>query len=166
MTHLDICNISYGQKEGRQSNWQFDSRLRKVRNWPDSLTCTWRVTCRWKALHEGYNFGLDLIPIEGLHKKLWTRKVKGVPTLAISGLPLESPGTKSHSDATFVGRCKVYYMGEGGGFPRVRVVVSLMNPKLPMARPSTKGAPSFMLTNLFVGFVQVYAREWIACHSS
>jgi hypothetical protein len=26
MTHLDICNISYGQKKGRESNWQFDSR--------------------------------------------------------------------------------------------------------------------------------------------
>jgi hypothetical protein len=24
----------------------------------------------WKALDEGYNFDLDLIPIEGLHKKL------------------------------------------------------------------------------------------------
>jgi hypothetical protein len=25
---------------------------------------------RWKALDEGYNFGLDLILIGGLHKKL------------------------------------------------------------------------------------------------
>jgi hypothetical protein len=24
MTHLDIWNISYGQKKGRESNWQFD----------------------------------------------------------------------------------------------------------------------------------------------
>jgi hypothetical protein len=34
---------------------------------------------------------------------------------------------------------RVYYMGEGGGFPRVQVVVSQMNPELPMACPSTKG---------------------------
>jgi hypothetical protein len=32
MTHLDIWNISYGQKKGRESNWQFDSRPLKVRN--------------------------------------------------------------------------------------------------------------------------------------
>jgi hypothetical protein len=46
-------------------------------------------------------------------------------------------------------------MGEGGGFPRVRVVVSLMNPKLPVACPSTKGAPEVELTNLFVSLMQV-----------
>jgi hypothetical protein len=26
MTHLDICNTSYGKKKGQESNWQFDSR--------------------------------------------------------------------------------------------------------------------------------------------
>jgi hypothetical protein len=30
MSHLDICNISYGRKKGRESNWQFDSRPLKV----------------------------------------------------------------------------------------------------------------------------------------
>jgi hypothetical protein len=28
--HLDICSPSYGQKKGRESNWQFDSRPLKV----------------------------------------------------------------------------------------------------------------------------------------
>ncbi len=70
MTHLDICNTSYGQKKGHESNWQFNSRPRKVGNRPDSFTCRWCVTCRWKALDEGYNFSLDPIPIGGLHKKL------------------------------------------------------------------------------------------------
>jgi hypothetical protein len=32
--HLDICSPSYGQKKGRESNWQFDSRPLKVRNRP------------------------------------------------------------------------------------------------------------------------------------
>jgi hypothetical protein len=63
-------NISYGQKKGRESNWQFDSRPWKVANWFDSLACRWRVTRRWKALNKGYNFGSDPIPIEGLHKNL------------------------------------------------------------------------------------------------
>jgi len=34
MSHLDICSPSYGQKKGRESNWQFDSRPLKVRNRP------------------------------------------------------------------------------------------------------------------------------------
>jgi hypothetical protein len=32
--HLDICSPSYGQKKGRESNWQFDSRPLKVENQP------------------------------------------------------------------------------------------------------------------------------------
>jgi hypothetical protein len=35
----------------------------------------WRTTYHWKALDEGYNFALDLIPIGGLHTKLWPQKV-------------------------------------------------------------------------------------------
>ncbi len=46
-------------------------------------------------------------------------------------------------------------MGEGGGFPRVRVVVSLVNPELPVACPSTKGVPKCELTKLLVGLMQV-----------
>jgi hypothetical protein len=32
--HLDICSSSYGQKKGRESNWQFDSQPLKVVNRP------------------------------------------------------------------------------------------------------------------------------------
>jgi len=46
-------------------------------------------------------------------------------------------------------------MGEGGGFPRVWVVVSLVSPKLPMVCPNTKGASECELTNLLVGLMQV-----------
>jgi hypothetical protein len=40
-------------------------------------------------------------------------------------------------------------MGEGGGFPRVRAVMNLVNLELPVACLSTKGAPECELTNLF-----------------
>jgi hypothetical protein len=46
-------------------------------------------------------------------------------------------------------------MGEGGGFPRVQAVVNFVNPELPMACPSTKGAPQCKLPNLLVGLMQV-----------
>jgi hypothetical protein len=35
------------------------------------------------------------------------------------------PGEKNHLDGGPVERCRVYYKGEGGGFPQVRTVVSL-----------------------------------------
>jgi hypothetical protein len=39
-----------------------------------------------------------------------------------------SPGTKSHLDVAPVERHRVYYKGEGGGFPQVWAVVSLVCP--------------------------------------
>jgi hypothetical protein len=39
--------------------------------------------------------------------------------------------------------------------PRVQAVVSLVSPKSPVACPSTKGAPNNILTNLFVGLMQI-----------
>jgi hypothetical protein len=46
-------------------------------------------------------------------------------------------------------------MGEGGGFPRVRAVVSLVSPELPVACPSSKGVLECELTNLLVSLMQV-----------
>jgi hypothetical protein len=85
IAHLNIWNISYGQKKGRESNWQFDSRPLKVRNQPDFRACRWLATYRWKDLDEGYNFASDLISIRSLHAKLWRPKITGVSTLAIPG---------------------------------------------------------------------------------
>jgi hypothetical protein len=51
--------------------------------------------------------------------------------MRISGLPLGSPETKSHLDVTPVERCRVYYKREGGGFPEVQAMVSLVNPSCP-----------------------------------
>ncbi len=75
--------------------------------------------------------------------------------MVVSGLLLESHRTKNHSDVGVVGRRKKYYMGEGGGFARVRAMVSLVSPESHVACPSTKGAPESELTNLLVGLMQV-----------
>jgi len=69
--------------------------------------CRWHATYCWKAIEEGYNFDLDLTTIRGFHTKLWGSKVARVPTLAISGLPFGSPGTKSHLDVGLVERHRV-----------------------------------------------------------
>jgi len=103
-------------------------KLEKVGNWSNLLVCRQRATYRWKALDKGYNFALDHISIRGLLTKLWGSKVARVLTWVISGLPLGSPETKSHLDVNPVERCIVYYKGEGGGFPQVRAMVSLVCP--------------------------------------
>jgi hypothetical protein len=81
--------------------------------------------------------------------------VVGVQIGTVSGLLLGSPGIKSHLDVGAMERCREYYMGEGGGFLRVRAVVSLVSPELLVAYLSTKGAPENELTNLLVGLMQV-----------
>ncbi len=43
MSHLDICNTSYGRKKGRESNWQFDSRPLKI--WESTWSRRVQVEC-------------------------------------------------------------------------------------------------------------------------
>jgi len=62
---MDICRPSYGQKKGRESIWQFDSRPLKVGNRLAPDVQFGSAICRWKELDEGYNFGLDLVAIRG-----------------------------------------------------------------------------------------------------
>ncbi len=126
MTHLDIWNTSYGQKKGRESKWQSDSWPLKVRNRPNFLVWMWCETCHWKVFDKGYNFAVDLITIGGLHTKLWGPKITGVPTLGISELHFGSPGKKCHLDVGLVERRIIYDKKEGGGFPQVWAVVSLL----------------------------------------
>ncbi len=65
----------------------------------------------------------------------------GVPTLGILGV---GP----------VARHRIYYKGEGGGFPQVRDVMSLVSPCLPMARSCTK-VLQLRIDQLVVWFVKV-----------
>ncbi len=102
--------------------------------------CKWHATYRWKSLDKGYNFAIDLISIRGLHANLWAPKNAKEVILGILKLPLGSLGTKCHLGATPVAKHKIYYNGEGGGFPQVRVVMSLVSPSLPMVHPSIKSA--------------------------
>jgi hypothetical protein len=89
--HLNIFSPSYGQKKGRESNWQFDSRPLKVGNRCLSDIRFECATWRWKDLDEGYNFGLDLVAIGLCSRELWPFKVPGVPPGqfrdSISGVP-------------------------------------------------------------------------------
>jgi hypothetical protein len=94
--------------------WLSTTKSRELTRFPYvQVACDTSLENYWL----GYNFALDLISIQGLHAKLWRPKVAGVPTL-----------TKSHLNVGPMGSHRVYYKGEGGGFPQVRVVVSLVSP--------------------------------------
>jgi hypothetical protein len=47
-------------------------------------------------------------------------------------------GTKNHSDVSTMRKHREYYMGEGGGFPRVRAVVSQVSLCYPKLVPTPK----------------------------
>jgi hypothetical protein len=85
--------------------------------------------------------------------------VVGFQTRRVSGLLLGSPEIKSHLDVGAAERHRECYMGEGGGFLRVRAVMSLVSPESPVICPSTEGAPESELTNLLVGWMDVDSSE-------
>jgi len=62
------------------------------------------------------------------------------------------PGEKNHLDVGSVERCRVYYKGEGGGFPQVRAMVSLVCPCCPWLILAPKVLQ--LCTNHFV---------WVVC---
>jgi hypothetical protein len=131
IAHLDIWNVSYGQKKGRESKWQFDSRPLEVRNRPLPNVRFESATRHWKALKESYNFALNLVLIGLYSREIWPPKVLGLQPGTVSRLHFGSPGKKSHLDVGSVASHRIYYKGEGGGFPQVRAMVSLVCPCCP-----------------------------------
>jgi hypothetical protein len=104
---------------------------RKVGNRPLADVRFESATRRWKALDESYNFASDIVPIGLCSREISASKFLRLQTETVSGLQLGSPEKNSHLDATSVASCRVYYKGEGGGFPQVRAVVSLVCPCCP-----------------------------------
>jgi len=123
--------------------------------------CRWRSTYCWKALNEGYNFGLELTSIKGLHTKLWPSKVAGIPIVGISGLPLGSLETKWHLGFGPMAKHRVYYKGGRWCFPQVRAMVSLVSPFCPWLVRAPE-VLQLCTNQLVVWFVQVHVSKWTA----
>jgi hypothetical protein len=150
MSHLDICSLSYGQKKGRELNWQFDSWPLKVENQPESDIIKWNATRRWKALKESYKITSNLIPIGGLSKKLWMPKVPGVQTKTVSGLHFGSPGKKMSFGCSLRVELQRILYGGRWWFPPSPGRSESSESKLSMACPNTKGVLECELTNLWL----------------
>jgi hypothetical protein len=69
MTHLDICSKVMAKRKVGSQIGILTPHHGKSEIDPIPL-CRWGATRRWKALDEGYNFGLNLVLIGGLHEKL------------------------------------------------------------------------------------------------
>jgi hypothetical protein len=126
--------------KGQKSICQFDFQSLKVINCPDLFTHRWHATYRWKFLYEGYNFALDFISIEGLHSK--SLQSHNSPNLENFVNATWESWDKMTFGCWFRVRHREYYKGEGGGFPQIWAVMSLVNLCLPVARPYAKNAPT------------------------
>jgi hypothetical protein len=142
--HLDICSSSYGQKKGRESNCQFDSRPLKFGNRPLPDIRFESAIRPWKDLDEGYNFGSDLVAIECGSRELWAPKVLGLQ----SGQFRDNFGIPTWDSREFVPfGCSLYcelqsilYGGRWWLPPSPGRGVSC-GPKCPWLVPTPKGVP-------------------------
>jgi len=125
----------------------------------------WRATYRWKTLDKGYNFSLDLISIGGLHKKLWASKVARIQISRISGLSTWESQDKLGVD--HVAKHKEYYKGEGGGFPQVWAVVSLVSFVFACDWSVHQKCSNYALTNLLFSLCKsTWIIDLLVTHSS
>jgi hypothetical protein len=130
--HLDICSPSYGQKKGRESNWQFDSRPLKVGNRPLLDLRIESAIRRWKDLDEAYKFGCD----QTLQSGVMSSQSPGTPPGTITGQFRDSnlgvsgvPGGLGKSDirARVPRRVTEYTIGSKVvAYTQVRAVVCLV----------------------------------------
>jgi hypothetical protein len=92
MSHLDIYSTNYGQKKGRESNYQFNSRSLKVGNRPDPNVCRCSATHRWKTLEESSRRELQVCfrphPNQRSEKEVMNAQSPGSPNRDSFGTPL------------------------------------------------------------------------------
>jgi hypothetical protein len=162
--HLDICSPSYGQKKGRESNWQFDSRPLKVGNRPLPDLRIESAIRRWKDLNEGYKFGLDLVAIRLCSRELRAPKVPGLHPGQFRDSNLGVPG-KSDIRAWVPRRVTEYTIGSKVvAYSRVRVMVSQVNPNARGLSQHPRVSRKCELTTLW--FVLMQIQTWSTKPSS
>ncbi len=98
-----------------QESTSFQRRLEKC---DTVLASSWQKLQHWFRTRPNPSLGRGVMAAQSF----------GSPTGTISGFHFESPNKMCHSDVAFATSRREYYMGEGGGFPRVGAVVSLVCP--------------------------------------
>jgi hypothetical protein len=116
------------------------------------------VLARWANWWQGID---DINKKKNLDFFFIVFNIKSETTHGVHGLLLI--GIKWHLSVGPVARHKLYYKGEGGGFPQVRIVASLVSPCLPMVCPCTKSA--LAMHQLTYCLVCAGLHEWLICLS-
>ncbi len=159
--HLDICSPSYGQKKGRESNWQFDSRPLNVGNRPLPDLRIESAIRRWKDLDEGYKFGSDLVAIRLRSRELWAPKVPGLhPRLHPGQFRDSNLGVLGKSDIrVWVPRTVTEYTigSKVVAYSRVRAVVCLLVQSARGLSPHPRVSQKRELTTLWFVLMQIQA---------
>jgi hypothetical protein len=112
------------KRRGRKSNCQFDSRPEKVRNRPDLLSCRQRATYLGKLSTRATTLLQIALRSEVCSQSYGAPKSRESQLVGFWDSPVGVPGVlgvpreKSHLDVGPVESCRVYYKGEGGGFPK------------------------------------------------
>jgi len=83
--HLDICSPSYGQKKGRESNWQFDSQPQKVGNRPFSRPPNWKCYTSLERSWRGLQVWLRHRRDQTWKSRVMSSQSRGTPPGTISG---------------------------------------------------------------------------------
>ncbi len=113
--HSDICSLSYGQKKGRRESTSSRRHLEKC---DTTLKSFQRDLQLWFRTHPDSNSGRGAMAVQS----------SGSLAGTLLGFHFGSPNKMCHSNVASATSRREYYMGEGGGFPRVRAVVSLVCP--------------------------------------
>jgi hypothetical protein len=143
MTHLDICNTSYGiRKKARSQNCNLTLDHKKSGINPTSM----RAGGMQHAVGKLSTRVATLLQTSS-RLEFWARsysltKLQKFQRMQFWDSLLGVPRQKNHLNVDLTERCIVYYMGEGGGFPQVQAAVNFVSLRLLMACPSTKGVPT------------------------
>jgi hypothetical protein len=115
IVHLNLIYMSYDQKKGQESNFQFDSRSQTP--WKQGSNEFWlgQAIHHWKDFFKGYK----ILPSHFFLKKTWFEKNMNVQSFRITripvlGLPLGNSDEKWHLHVAPMQRHEVYYR-EGSG---------------------------------------------------
>jgi hypothetical protein len=102
-------------------------KLPKIENRPNLFVCRRRATFRWKKLSTKTITLLQTAPqLEVCSQSYRAPKSRESQLAGFRDSHSGVPGEKSHLDVGSVASHRIYYKGEGGGFPQVRAMVNLV----------------------------------------
>jgi hypothetical protein len=140
MTHLDICNTSYGEKKGQESKlaiWLPTTKSQESTRIPCvQVACDTPLESFWRELQFCFRLHLN-----------WRSEHKVIASQSCGSFnpgSFETPLWESKKPFGCGPHGEVQSILYGGRWwlPQVRAMVSLVSLRLPVACPNTKGVPT------------------------